>query len=115
MMNRMQKPTSASNSHTTTWARQNTPDVSDELFSRVIGRMFMSVVDAAPRRSSVTSTSQSTAMLRAIIVDDEAPARRYLRRLLVATASVRIEGEAAALEQARRLIRDHQPDVLFLD
>lgn len=54
-------------------------------------------------------------MLRAVIVDDEAPARRYLRRLLDATASVRIEGEAATLEQARRLIRDHQPDVLFLD
>src|SRR5690606_24218275 len=36
-------------------------------------------------------------------------------RLLDASSAVRIEGEAATLEQARRLIRDHQPDVLFLD
>lgn len=54
-------------------------------------------------------------MLRVLIVDDEAPARRYLRRLLEAAPGVQIEGEAATIEQARALIRDHRPDALFLD
>jgi len=54
-------------------------------------------------------------MLRAFIVDDEAPARRYLRRLLEAAADVEVAGEAATLEQARRSVRETQPDVLFLD
>ena len=54
-------------------------------------------------------------MLRALIIDDEAPARRYLRRLLEATAGVHVTGEAATVEQARRFIREDEPDALFLD
>src|SRR5690606_6353896 len=54
-------------------------------------------------------------MLRVLIVDDEAPARRYMRRLLDAAPNVQVEGEASNVEQARRMIRDHQPDVIFLD
>lgn len=54
-------------------------------------------------------------MLRVLIIDDEAPARRYLRRLLEAAPAVQVEGEAATVEQARRLMRDHQPDAIFLD
>lgn len=54
-------------------------------------------------------------MLRALIVDDEAPARRYLRRLLEAAPDVEVIGEAATLEQARRFIDDDEPDALFLD
>ncbi|CAM4084716.1 LytR/AlgR family response regulator transcription factor [Bordetella tumulicola] len=54
-------------------------------------------------------------MLRVLIIDDEAPARRYLRRLLEQSPSVRIEGEAATLAQAQAMIREHRPDVLFLD
>lgn len=54
-------------------------------------------------------------MLRALIVDDEAPARRYMRRLLDAAPNIQIEGEASNVEQARRMIREHQPDVVFLD
>ena len=54
-------------------------------------------------------------MLRVLIVDDEAPARRYLRRLLEAAADIHVAGEAATLEQARALIREHRPDALFLD
>lgn len=54
-------------------------------------------------------------MLRVVIVDDEAPARRYMRRLLDSEPNVRVEGEAATIEQARKLIRQHRPDTLFLD
>ncbi|CAB3872230.1 LytR/AlgR family response regulator transcription factor [Achromobacter anxifer] len=54
-------------------------------------------------------------MLRVLIVDDEAPARRYLRRLLEAEADVHVAGEAATPEQARTLIREHRPDAMFLD
>ena len=54
-------------------------------------------------------------MLRVLVIDDEAPARRYLRRLLEASGDVLVAGEAATLEQARALIREHRPDALFLD
>lgn len=54
-------------------------------------------------------------MLRVLIIDDEAPARRYLRRLLEAAPAVQVEGEASSVDQARRLIRDHNPDAIFLD
>ncbi|MGB6103693.1 MAG: LytTR family DNA-binding domain-containing protein [Pusillimonas sp.] len=54
-------------------------------------------------------------MLRVLIVDDETPARRYMRRLLDAAPNVQVEGEAANLEQARQLIQAHQPDAVFLD
>ncbi len=54
-------------------------------------------------------------MLRVIIVDDEAPARRYMRRLLEAAPGVMVENEASSIDQARRQIHDHRPDALFLD
>jgi len=54
-------------------------------------------------------------MLRVLIIDDEAPARRYLRRLLEQFPSVRIEGEASSAAQALAMIREFRPDVLFLD
>jgi two-component system LytT family response regulator len=54
-------------------------------------------------------------MQRVILVDDEAPARRYLRRLLEAHSDVRVVGEAATQEQAAQMIGQLQPDVLFLD
>jgi len=54
-------------------------------------------------------------MLRVVIVDDEAPARRYMRRLLEAFPNVQVEGEAATIDQARKAIHEHRPDALFLD
>jgi serine phosphatase RsbU (regulator of sigma subunit) len=54
-------------------------------------------------------------MIRAIIVDDEPPARARLRHLLEEAGGVAVVAEAASADQARVLVREHRPDVLFLD
>jgi two-component system LytT family response regulator len=53
--------------------------------------------------------------LTAIIVDDEAPARLELQRMLTAHPEVHVVGEADGVEPAERLIVSTRPDVLFLD
>ncbi|MBY0374467.1 MAG: response regulator [Bryobacteraceae bacterium] len=53
--------------------------------------------------------------MKALIVDDERLARRELQRLLEAHAQVEIVGEAANAEEARRLIAEQKPELLFLD
>ena len=53
--------------------------------------------------------------MRAVIVDDERLARRELRRLLEAHPSVEIAGEAANAVEARELIAEQKPELLFLD
>lgn len=54
-------------------------------------------------------------MIRALIVDDEAPARRKLRELLGREADFEIVGEAADGVEAVEAIRAAGPDVVFLD
>ena len=62
-------------------------------------------------------------LLRVCIVDDEALARQRLRSLLERAqqagepppARVEITGECGEAEEAIALIRNHQPDVVFLD
>ena len=53
--------------------------------------------------------------LRALIVDDEAPARDELRYLLAAHGDVEIVGEASGPDAAVELARTKRPDVVFLD
>ncbi len=53
--------------------------------------------------------------LRLLIVDDEAHARRDLRRMLGAMDGVEIAGEAADGPEAVKLIRKLAPDALLLD
>jgi two-component system LytT family response regulator len=53
--------------------------------------------------------------LRALIVDDEEPARERLRRLLAEAADLDIVGEAADGEEAMAQIAALTPDVVFLD
>ncbi len=53
--------------------------------------------------------------MRALIVDDEAPARAKVRRLLVAAGDVEIVGEASTGRQAVAAIKRSQPDIVFLD
>lgn len=52
---------------------------------------------------------------RALIVDDEAPARLRLRELLERTPSVGIAGECTSGASAVTAIRELKPDILFLD
>ncbi len=53
--------------------------------------------------------------MKAIIVDDEGMARRELRRLLAVHPEIEIEGEAGDVEEAEALIRQQQPELVFLD
>jgi two-component system LytT family response regulator len=53
--------------------------------------------------------------VRALIVDDEAPARAKVRRLLDAAPDVEIVGEAATGREAVAAIKRASPDIVFLD
>jgi two-component system, LytTR family, response regulator LytT len=54
-------------------------------------------------------------VIRALVVDDEAPARSELRHLLAAEPDVVVVGEAAGVDEAVRSVDAHRPDVVFLD
>jgi len=54
-------------------------------------------------------------MIRAVLVDDEPPARVRMRQLLEAAGDVSVVGEAGNADEARIVIRETRPDLLFLD
>lgn len=54
-------------------------------------------------------------MIRAVIVDDEPPARLRLRQLLDEAGDVQVVAEAGDADEARRAITSTEPDVVFLD
>ncbi len=54
-------------------------------------------------------------MLRILIIDDEVPARKRLRRMLADVPAVHVVAEAATGREALRLIPVKVPDVLLLD
>src|SRR6185437_15046774 len=66
------------------------------------------------RRQNAGNPS-SQHMIRALIVDDEPPARRSIRRFLDNDATIEIIGECADGESAVQLIRSKKPDLVFLD
>ena len=54
-------------------------------------------------------------MIRAVLVDDEAPARARLRALLAEVGGVHVIAECADAAEARAAIAADRPDLLFLD
>lgn len=56
-----------------------------------------------------------SAKLRVMLVDDEAPARARLRRLLLAHPQVEVVAEARNGREALQGNAEHRPDALFLD
>jgi two-component system LytT family response regulator len=53
--------------------------------------------------------------LRVLVVDDEAPARRKVLRLLREESGVNVVGEAESGEAAVAAVKKHRPDLVFLD
>jgi len=53
--------------------------------------------------------------MKALLIDDEPLARSELRRLLKKHPDVEISGEATNADEARKLIRELKPALLFLD
>src|SRR5690349_17848547 len=53
--------------------------------------------------------------VRALLIEDEIHARRYLRELLAAEDGLTIVGEADTGTTGAELIRTLQPDLVFLD
>ncbi|HEY2676602.1 MAG TPA: response regulator [Steroidobacteraceae bacterium] len=53
--------------------------------------------------------------MKAMIIDDEPPARRELRRLLADFSWIQIVGEAGNVSQAANMVESLSPQLLFLD
>ncbi|HTU86371.1 MAG TPA: response regulator [Solirubrobacteraceae bacterium] len=53
--------------------------------------------------------------IRVVIADDHAVVRRGLRQVLDLEPSFEVVAEASTLDDARRYVRGHHPDVLVLD
>src|SRR5256885_655259 len=56
-----------------------------------------------------------SAQIRALIADDEALARKFIRRMLKDDRDVEIVGECSNGREAVVMIRKEKPDVVFLD
>jgi two-component system LytT family response regulator len=54
-------------------------------------------------------------LLRVLVVDDEAPARRKILRLLRSETGVQVVAEADSGESAVSAVEKHRPDLAFLD
>lgn len=68
-----------------------------------------------PSASSYTQDLAATTTISALIIDDEQLAREELKYLLDTAGCVDVLAEGANGIEAVELIREHQPDVVFLD
>jgi two-component system LytT family response regulator len=60
-------------------------------------------------------SSTAVVPIRTLIVEDEAPARQWLRTLCAKTTDVQVIGECANAADASRFLRSHTIDLLLLD
>jgi two-component system response regulator NreC len=65
--------------------------------------------------SSMTRSDETTGIVRIVIADDHAVVRRGLRQVLEAEPGFDVVAEAVNLDDARRYVLGHHPDVLVLD
>ncbi|HET6864306.1 MAG TPA: response regulator transcription factor [Solirubrobacteraceae bacterium] len=63
----------------------------------------------------MTPNQEITDTIRIVIADDHAVVRRGLRQVLEAEPGFEVVAEAANLDDARRYVLGHHPDVLVLD
>jgi DNA-binding NarL/FixJ family response regulator len=64
------------------------------------------------RRSKPTSGDDTAGPVRIVIADDHAVVRRGLRNILDTEPAFKLVAEAANLDDARRYVRGHRPQVL---
>jgi two-component system LytT family response regulator len=62
-----------------------------------------------------TLSTQTLTPIRTLIVDDEAPARQWLRRLCNKAQDIQVVGECATAAEASRALRNSTIDLLLLD
>lgn len=65
--------------------------------------------------TSMTRSDETTGIIRIVIADDHAVVRRGLRQVLETEPGFEVVAEAANLDDARRYVLGHHPDVLVLD
>src|SRR5215211_6603765 len=72
--------------------------------------MSTTIAERAPTRDRGPTMS-----IRVLVTDDEPIARRRIRRFLRAESNVEVIGEASNGREAIEAIRQHNPDLVFLD
>ena len=68
-----------------------------------------------PRPATREDDEIAASRIRVVIADDHAVVRRGLRQVLDSEDGVEVVAEASTLEDARRYVRGHHPNVLVLD
>lgn len=72
-------------------------------------------VTGSPPRATEDADEATASTVRVVIADDHAVVRRGLRQVLDSEDGIEVVAEAANLEDARRYVRGHHPNVLVLD
>src|SRR6187455_3323504 len=60
-------------------------------------------------------TTTTTAIIRTIIIDDEVLARQNVEALLRSDPDIQVVAQCGTAPQAVEAIKQHQPDLIFLD
>ena len=63
----------------------------------------------------MSPTDHSAELVRVVAIDDQLPFREAARRVVDATAGFAWAGEASSGEEAVRLVREREPDIVIMD